>query len=85
MRHRPRCSGSGPRARSGRRRRAQGRRLKRSHGVSSWSEFVTHVPGLFCYRCPRPYKLFAERDEFPRPLHVLVELIKSRLHRWSAQ
>jgi transposase len=22
---------------------------------ASWGEFVTHVPGLFCYRCPRPF------------------------------
>jgi hypothetical protein len=38
-------------------RRARRRRLTSSINVasSSWAEFVTHVPGLFCYRCPRPF------------------------------
>jgi hypothetical protein len=48
------------RPRSARRgaRRARRRRLTSSINVasSSWAEFVTHVPGLFCYRCPRPHR-----------------------------
>ena len=39
-------------------------------------EFVTHVPGLFCYRCPRPFS----------PGHLILasldDLIRAQENRW---